>query len=136
MLSEAAPPLKATLPRSEPAVQSMNSTDPVGVPSPEPGATVAVSVVVWPSTAGVEVKTVEVGVAEMVPCSARVWVLVFPTAQHSVPLIQVTPVRMPATSPSLGVKIDHAVPSQCSRRVGEYPTAQQSDAVVHETPVR
>jgi hypothetical protein len=41
----------------------MNSTDPVGVPPPDKGATVAVSVVVWPSTAAVEVKTVEVGVS-------------------------------------------------------------------------
>jgi hypothetical protein len=124
----------------------MNSTDPVGVPPPEAGATVAVSVAVWPSTAAVEVKKVEVGVADIVPCSARVFAPELPTAQQSELLTQATPERtLDVDRFGLGVgTIDHVAPFHCSARVGPIPvvwleatpTAQQSEVLTQATPER
>jgi hypothetical protein len=125
----------------------MNSTDPVGVPPPEPGATVAVIAALWPSTAEVEVKRVEVGVAEMVPCSARVWfataLLAKPTAQQFAALVQATALRMFCDGLGFGVvTIDQSLPFHSSARVCSVPplpvdvspTAQQSEVPVQVTP--
>jgi hypothetical protein len=63
VVRDATPPMSGVVPSVWPLVVSVKVTDPVGVPPPDEGATVARRVVLCPSTADVGVRVVEVGTA-------------------------------------------------------------------------